>query len=107
MPAKMAAFAMLLVTTSTGCPRDEPVRKTAVAQALTGSPAIQRFVVVNNGIVPIGFLALDTQTGRLCRTWDWAVPENSAVAGRGLDNLDTCREMLAHDDLWLTLRSDR
>ena len=101
--AKTASLVVaLLIFLSVGCDTHEPVRKSAVAQALTGNPNVQRFILVNNNLLPAGFLAMDTQTGRLCRTWDWSVPENSTLAGKGIDALDTCRDMLGHDDLWLT-----
>jgi hypothetical protein len=67
---------------------------------------VQRFVVVNNSTAPVGFLALDTQTGRLCKTWDWQMPDGS-LKGTGLDTLRTCRQMLSDDDLWLTSLPDQ
>jgi hypothetical protein len=100
--AKTASLVLgLLILVSVACDTHEPVRKSTVAQALTGNPNVQRFILVNNNLIPAGFLAMDTQTGRLCRTWDWSTPGNSPLAGKGIDSLDTCREMLGHDDLWL------
>jgi len=87
---------------SVGCNKQQRAAKSIIDQALTGTPNTQRFVVVNNSTVPVGFLALDTQTGRLCKTWDWSLQESSPLKGIGLDALTTCRQMLSDDDVWLT-----
>jgi hypothetical protein len=100
---RLSETVCLLLTAglSVGCHKQQPP-KSIVDQALTGTPKVQRFVVVNNSTMPVGFLALDTQTGRLCKTWDWSLQDGSPPKGAGLDKLTTCRQMLSDDDLWLT-----
>lgn len=60
--------------------------------AVTESPGVQRFVSVESD----GSVALDTQTGRLCKTWEWNYPGEKL--GTGLDALRTCSKMLQNDE---------
>lgn len=94
-------WVLLAASLSVGCHKQQPAAKSIIDQALTGTPNAQRFVVVNNSTMPVGFLALDTQTGRLCKTWDWGLQDSSPLKGTGLDALTTCRQMLSDDDVWL------
>ena len=104
MRSRLSATVWLLLAAglSEGCHKQQPAAKSIIDQALTGTPNVQRFVVVNNSTIPVGFLALDTQTGRLCKTWDWGLQDSSPLKSTGLDKLTTCRQMLSDDDLWLT-----
>jgi hypothetical protein len=47
---------------------------------------IQRFVPIADASGAVYNLALDTQTGRLCKTWPW----NHNAKDAGLDDLPTC-----------------
>lgn len=92
---------LFVVCLTIGCGKQRVTPKSVVGNALTGVPTVQRFVIVNNEGVPVGFLALDTQTGRLCRTWDWEAKDASPLKNTGIDTLTTCRKMLGDDDLFL------
>jgi hypothetical protein len=48
--------------------------------------------------VPRPYVALDTSTGRLCKTWDWNIP------GSGLNNIENCIEFVPLST-WSTLWS--
>ncbi len=69
----------------------EAAPKSPMETALTESPGVQRFMPVqfDDGV------ALDTQTGRLCKTWNWNYLGEKQ--GTGLDALETCSHMLLID----------
>ena len=49
-------------------------------------------------MVPRPFLALDTITGQLCRTWDYSWP-NPLDAQRAIQGLPTCRSLYTSDQV--------
>ena len=77
-----------LVGCSTKQPPPSPL-KSALAQ----SPGVQRFIPANSD----SSVALDTQTGRLCRTWNWACQPGAECRNADLEDLDTCIHMLQKD----------
>jgi hypothetical protein len=98
-----AALTILALSFCWGCSKDRPTHKpvSPVIQALTGIPKVQRFIPISNHVVPDGFLALDTQAGRLCKTWDWGLAQNSLFKKTGLDELQSCRALLGADETWI------
>src|SRR6266849_7295757 len=62
--------------------------------AIMAEPTVQRFVLVQRRGLDAS-LAMDTQTGRVCRTWDWSLKEDSEQ--NGIDEIPTCRAMLISD----------
>ena len=75
-----------------------PTAKPPLETALTGAPRAQRFV----GIGSDGSVALDTQAGRLCKTWDWHYKSDPEYPfGKGMETLRTCTEMLRDDSDWV------
>lgn len=72
-----------------------PAQKIEPAQAKPPR-SVQRFVPLPEApgspivyTVPRVFLALDTMTGQLCRTWDFTFPNPSDVQ-RSIEDLPTC-----------------
>jgi|ERR1039458_3150186 hypothetical protein len=97
----IALFVVLLSLLLVAC-RNQTPPKSAMEMALTESPGVQRFVSVESD----GSVALDTRTGRLCKTWEWNYP--GAKMGTELDALRTCSKMLQNDDEWVEhIRSKR
>jgi hypothetical protein len=71
---------------------------------LMAEPTVQRFVPVTKGGSNTNF-AMDTQTGRLCRTWDWIVISGEHQA-EGMDAIPTCRAMLISDGEYIQRRAE-
>lgn len=65
VPCRLSVTASLVLAWGlcVGCQKQLPKSKSVIGAALTGTPSVQRFVIVSNTSVPVGFLALDTQTG--------------------------------------------
>ena len=92
---RLVLIAAVLFLTS--CDKMQPVEaKASLAAAVHEMPPThdyQRFIPISQEgrgefplikLVPVSYLALDTATGMLCKTWDWNVP------GSELNGLDAC-----------------
>jgi hypothetical protein len=92
----LVLFAALLLQQANGC--DPPAKPPAPA-AMTKHP-IQRFVPVEAALHE--GVALDTVTGRLCRTWNWSYKEPSLNGG--MDNLIACYQIYKDEPIESTSR---
>ncbi len=78
----VASFALILASLiiigQTGCKSEQP--KQASAQAPVIVQPYQRFLPIaqGQGFLSFPYWAFDTQTGQLCKTWDWQ--SNSAAS---------------------------
>jgi|SRR5579864_5655236 len=76
----LALFALgFIAITGFGCSDYQPTTAAAAPAPVPYSPKERRFETINPSpsVVgwPIGGYALDTKTGRLCRTWDWVIKQ--------------------------------
>ncbi|HEX4032704.1 MAG TPA: hypothetical protein VHX20_20255 [Terracidiphilus sp.] len=79
--ASLLVVTFALIQQPTGC--DQPTPKETLKPA---EPPIRRFEpVTSHGTSDV---ALDTKTGRLCRTWDWEYKNNPEA--NDLNDLPTC-----------------
>lgn len=96
---RIRSIAVVAVALSV-CGCDSVVPRAEVA-APKDSERVQRFVPVSGGTqgviwsVPQAYLALDTQTGSLCRTWDFHWDRPDAVQS-SLQELPTCQVVFAN-----------
>src|SRR5271165_396526 len=77
-------FGVFVLSLVWGCssPSQQSTPKPVTIQSQQGEVAYQRFVPVGpdsskQGVPWVGFFALDTKTGQLCRTADWEFKEQN------------------------------
>lgn len=78
------AALLMIFQLATGC--DEPAKSADPVVKVSRLPLPHRFVNVSSTNSP--GVALDTETGQYCRTWDWTY-KSSSLNG-SLDTLPTC-----------------
>jgi len=90
---------LTLVVINKRWPNRQESVKSPLERALTGTPAVQRFIPISQPAIGPGNLAFDTQTGRLCKTWLWGTDDPISKA------VSLCTVMLVDDEEWVeTLR---
>jgi len=70
--------------------------------AILGEAEFPRFVPITRDGVN-GDFAMDTQTGRLCKSWAWELKESNLA----IDQVPTCRAMLIEDGKYIEQRIEK
>lgn len=95
--AAVFALLALLIQQPIGCNQNAPKKSLKPTE-----PPIRRFEpVVTHGTSDV---ALDTKTGQLCRTWDWAYKSNPTA--NDLNALPTCYSLFVSDQKIIVVTPD-
>lgn len=88
--AALLALSAFLLQQPSGCDQHEQAPS---EPAKPSQPLLRRFeAVATHGSADV---ALDTKTGQLCRTWDWAYKDNPSATD--LNELPTCYSIYQAD----------